>query len=151
MWQVQASRDVRLLCDGTELWENRLFPFNLLVPVPVVDRWVMLPLDTNNSKRPSIYPFSIPAYPVQGHMGIGHILACIYLEAWFILNRLPVYLSARNIYMYDLNNGKYDNILRGTVLELGVKRGSHVTLLFTFVKSVSVSLVFPLFTTNKYI
>lgn len=68
MWQVQVSWDVRLLCDVWECWENRLFPCNLLVSVPVLDRWVMLPLDKNNSKHPSIH-FLYPAYPVRGHGG----------------------------------------------------------------------------------
>lgn len=54
MWQVQASWDARLLRDVWELWRNRLFPSNLPVTVPVVDRWVMPPLHTNNSKHPSI-------------------------------------------------------------------------------------------------
>lgn len=55
MWQVQASWDARLLRDVRELWRrNRPFSSNLPVPVPVVDRWVMPPLHTNNSKHPSI-------------------------------------------------------------------------------------------------
>jgi len=51
--RFQESWDVRLLCDTGEPWENRLFPSNLPVPVPAVDRWIMLPLDINNRKNPS--------------------------------------------------------------------------------------------------
>lgn len=63
--------DVRLLCDIGGLWENRLFSSNLPVSVPVVDRWIMLSVNTNNRKNPSIH-FPHP------------LILCRVTEAWSV-------------------------------------------------------------------
>lgn len=85
-----------------------------------------------------LYPFSIPAYPVQCHGAFEPIPACIWLEAGYILDMLPVYLSAQNIYISS-----------------HVSSPHMLSPLFTFVESVLLFAMtlpaFALFIPNKQI